>query len=189
MIRLVVGLGNPGPRYQGTRHNVGFLMADRAAEARGASWRPWKGLGEVAQAEGPGRPLYLAKPTTFMNFSGRMVGAFSRQKGIAPDEILVCFDDIALPVGALRLRARGSAGGQKGMASVIEALGTEEIPRLRLGIGPVPPDADAAEYVLARFRPSERGALSDGLVRASEALDVALEKGLEAAMNAFNART
>ncbi|MDD5657751.1 MAG: aminoacyl-tRNA hydrolase [Elusimicrobia bacterium] len=177
---LVIGLGNPGPRYEKTRHNVGFRLADRLAE--GESWRDFQGLGTWCRKEG----LLIGKPMTFMNESGRFVGALSRFHKIEPARVLVCFDDVALPLGRLRLRARGSSGGQKGMESVIAALGTEDIPRLRIGVGPQPPGMDAAAFVLARFRPPEAAALDEVLGSALEAVRAAAAEGLEAAMNRYN---
>lgn len=185
--RLLVGLGNPGPRYKGTRHNVGFEIADRLARELGASFAEWKGLGELAEAavEGEGK-LLLAKPGMFMNLSGQMVGRLARYGNVAPEDVLVVFDDIALPLGAVRLRRQGSSGGHKGMLSILQTLGTEAVPRLRVGVGPVPAGADAAEFVLDRFKPSERAALESGLERALQAARAALKDGLEAAMNRFN---
>jgi PTH1 family peptidyl-tRNA hydrolase len=188
-LRLIVGLGNPGPRYQGTRHNVGFELADRVARRLGASFAPWKDLGWLAEAEHPreGR-LFLAKPGTYMNLSGRMVGPLVRYRNIDPDSVLAVYDDIALPAGQVRLRLRGSSGGHKGMLSILEALGTEEIPRLRVGVGPIPAGADAAEFVLCRPTPGERAAVAEGVERAEQALMAALTEGLDSAMTLYNAK-
>lgn len=179
-LRLAVGLGNPGPRYARTRHNVGFRLVDRLAG--GAAWRDFRGLGQVCRA----LTLLLAKPMTFMNDSGRFVGALARFHKIPPSRILVCFDDVALPLGRLRLRSRGSSGGQKGMESIIASLGTEAVPRLRIGIGPQTPGLDSAAFVLSRFRTDEEEALETVIEEACAAVSVAAEAGLETAMNRFN---
>ena len=181
-VRLVVGLGNPGPRYVRTRHNVGFRLVEKLAGDE--AWRDFQGLGLTCRAAG----LLLAKPMTFMNESGRFVGALSRFYRIEPGSLLVCFDDVALPLGRLRLRSRGSSGGQKGMGSVISCLGTDDIPRLRLGVGPQLPGMDSAAFVLSRFKPEEEPVLEAALDEAAAAVRTASEEGLAAAMNRFNAR-
>lgn len=181
-LKLVVGLGNPGPRYARTRHNAGFRLVERLA-GPGARWKDFHGLGEVSEGEG----FLLARPMTFMNESGRFLRSFASYRKIAPAEILVCFDDVALPVGRLRLRPGGSSGGQKGMQSIIEHLGTSEIPRLRLGVGPVPPGMDAAAFVLGRFTGPEEALLEDAFKRAAEAVALAAGEGLESAMTRHNA--
>jgi len=186
-VRLLVGLGNPGPRFRGTRHNVGFDLADRLAAELGAEFSEWKGLGWLAEAALPGEgKLFLAKPGTFMNLSGQMVGRFANYGNIAPEDVLVAFDDIALPLGSVRIRRQGSAGGHKGMVSILEALGTETVPRLRVGVGPTPFGMDAAQFVLDRFKPSERAVLESGMDRALDAARTVLREGVEAAMNRFN---
>jgi PTH1 family peptidyl-tRNA hydrolase len=175
-----VGLGNPGPGYAKTRHNVGFRLVEALAE--GAEWRNFQGLGRFTVRDS----LLLAKPMTFMNESGRFVAAFARYRGLTPEESLVCFDDVALPLGRLRFRAEGSSGGQKGMQSILEAFGTNKVPRARIGIGPQPPGRDSADFVLSRFSAAEEEALRDSLELAREAVLLAVEQGLEAAMNRFN---
>ena len=185
-LRLLVGLGNPGRRYDGTRHNLGFDWVARLAEALGAEWRPFKDLGEVALAAGaPG--LVLARPSTFMNLSGRMAAALCYKHSVAPGQVLVGMDEMSLPLGQIRLRASGSAGGHNGLQSVLDELGTKEVPRLRMGIGAAPPGDDAAEFVLRRFLPEERPAAAAMLGLAVEAARAALDKGLERAMTDFNA--
>lgn len=177
----MVGLGNPGSRYARTRHNVGFRLLDHAAGESG--WKDFQGLGLTARVEG----LILSKPQTFMNESGRLVAALSRYHKITPAEMLICFDDVALPLGRLRLRAAGSSGGQKGMESILESLSAPALPRLRIGIGPQPPGRDSADFVLSRFTASEEAGLPAVLERAWEAVLVVSKEGLEAAMNRFNA--
>lgn len=189
-IRLVVGLGNPGPRYEGTRHNVGFAAVDlfAAADAR-ASWSSAPaGEGVLARVDlGEGRRLWAAKPHTFMNASGTMVAALARYLKVRPQELLVVSDDFSLPLGRVRLRLRGSSGGQKGLGSILESLGSQEVPRLRLGIGPVPERVDPAAFVLGRFAPAEREEAGLMAARAAEAIHAACVDGLEAAMNRYNA--
>ena len=180
-LRLVVGLGNPGPRYARTRHNVGWRLVDFLA-GPDAAWKNFKGLGACADAGG----FLLAKPETFMNDSGRFVRAFAAFRRISPGEILVCYDELDLPFGRLRLKPAGSAAGHKGMGSIIEEMGTEEIPRLRLGVGPKPPQADGAAFVLGRFSPDEEKTLDGVLETAAAAARLARREGLEAAMNRFN---
>ncbi|MEK7746814.1 MAG: aminoacyl-tRNA hydrolase [Elusimicrobiota bacterium] len=187
MVRLAVGLGNPGPAYAGTRHNIGFMLLD---ELVGAS--PWKRWGEGEAAfhglEGADRAgFHCFKPLTFMNLSGGAVRAFAGYHKVAPADILVCYDDIDLPLGRLRIRLGGSSGGHRGMQSLIESFGGEEgIPRLRLGVGPLPEKADAKGFVLGRFRSDEADAFRMMLKRGMLALDAAYAHGLEKAMNEFN---
>ena len=181
-LRLVVGLGNPGPRYARTRHNAGYRLVESLAGEE-ASWRDFRGLARYARRE----DLFLAQPLTYMNESGRFISAFQHFHKIARGETLVCLDDVALPLGRLRLRLRGSSGGQKGMESIIAELRTEDIPRLRIGIGPQPPGWDSADFVLGRFSPQEEKAFQEVLAEAGEAVRVAAQEGLEAAMNRFNA--
>lgn len=180
--RLVVGLGNPGRDYEHTRHNVGFMIVDRMAAQAGASFqiqKNWKA--SVAQAG----PMILCKPLTFMNLSGQAVRSVGSFYKIPPSQTLVVLDDMALPLGKLRLRSGGSAGGHNGLQSVIDHLGTSEVARLRVGIGAAEPGA-AVGHVLGRFALEERPALEQSLVRAQAAIESARLQGLEAAMNAFN---
>lgn len=176
----MVGLGNPGHRYARTRHNVGFRLVERLAE--GLPWKDFRGLGTVARRG----DILLGKPSTFMNESGRFVGAAARFFKLPAAQILVCFDDVALPLGRLRLRPEGSSGGQKGMASVIEHMGTQAVPRLRIGVGPQPEGTPSEEYVLAPFSKEQEGKLGELLDRAGEAVLAACSAGITAAMNRFN---
>ena len=179
-LQLVVGLGNPGRRYEGTRHNIGFEVLDRFAGGAAFAARPeWKGLHARAG------DLHLLKPGTFMNLSGESVVAVARFHWFEPGSILVVCDDSALPVGRLRLRARGSAGGHNGLQSIIDRLGTPEFPRLRIGIGGADP-GELSGHVLGRFGPGERETIDGAVRRAVEAVRCVCERGLEAAMNLFN---
>jgi PTH1 family peptidyl-tRNA hydrolase len=179
--RLLVGLGNPGREYRGTRHNVGFDVLDRLAARERVEFRTEKSWqAEVARAG----DFLLCKPLTYMNLSGQAVRLLSQFYKIEPAQVLVVFDDMALPLGKLRLRAHGSAGGHNGLQSIIEHLGTPAVPRLRVGIGSA--QQDAVGHVLGRFALEERPALEQSLDRALEAIDCACTRGLEAAMNAYN---
>ena len=181
-VRLLVGLGNPGRDYADTRHNVGFMIADRLAAKNHAAFRTEKSWKAAVAKTGD---LLLCKPLTYMNLSGESVRAVSDFYQIAPSEMLVVLDDTALPLGRLRLRPDGSAGGHNGLKSIIEHLGTPAVPRLRIGIGAAEPGG-AIDHVLGRFAPDERPVLSESLDRAEDAIAFARERGLQAAMNQFN---
>jgi len=183
-IRLVAGLGNPGREYQRTRHNVGFMVLDRlAADAQ----LPWD-YSEKWGAAWAKTNVILIKPATYMNRSGQPLAAIANFYKIAASEILVVLDDFALPLGRLRLRAQGSSGGHNGLESVFEHFGTEEIARLRIGIGAVP-SAGAVDYVLGRFFEEEKPILDAAIRRAADAVNCVIDKGLDAAMNVFNKPT
>lgn len=182
VFRLVVGLGNPGREYSNTRHNIGFMILDRLATVEGLEFkseRRWKA--HVARSG----EVYYCKPQTYMNLSGEAVRAISDFFKIAPQEVLVIMDDLALPLGKLRLRSEGSAGGQKGLKSIIEHLGTTAIPRLRVGIGSAEP-GEAVGHVLGKFSPAERPVIEESIDRALEAIAFAQNRGLQAAMNTYN---
>jgi len=181
-LRLVVGLGNPGPEYERTRHNVGFRFVDRLVGGADSFWKEFKGEGVFSKWGG----IYLAKPMTYMNESGRFVRRFSAFHNVSISEMLVVYDELSLSLGKIRLRKKGSSGGQKGMLSIIQHMGAEEIPRLRIGVGPQPETTDSADFVLSRFRPAEEKALDDALGQAEEAVRVVIENGIDAAMNQFN---
>jgi len=185
---LIVGLGNPGSRYVGTRHNIGFIVADRLA--KGWSIVPGSrlcrcqvGLGKVGK-----RAVRVAFAQTFMNASGEAVECLARRWRVAPSSVLVICDDIALPLGSVRLRAQGSDGGHLGLASIIGALGTQEIPRLRVGIRPRQEPSDLTEFVLSPFEPSEQTLLEEGVSQAVDACQSWVTQGITAAMNRFNRR-
>jgi PTH1 family peptidyl-tRNA hydrolase len=185
MRKLVVGLGNPGSKYEGTRHNVGFEVVDRLAEGGAGARFARKFDGLVAEAEIDFRRVLLLKPETFMNLSGRAVVQALRFYKLEPADLLVVCDDLSLPLGRLRLRGAGSDGGQKGLRDIIAALGTDAIARLRIGIGDRGP-VDAADFVLGRFRGAERPVIDDALILAAQAVAVWTTQGLPAAMNRFN---
>lgn len=164
---MVVGLGNPGKGYEATRHNVGYRVLD-------------------ALKKNPPAGVHLFKPTGFMNTSGVSVAEKMRHMGCLPQDLMVVCDDFALPLGALRLRLKGSSGGHNGLDSILEILGTLDVPRLRVGIGPVPPGDDPAEFVLAPFPKKENSQIHEMVEQAAEAVRLAISEGIEAAMNRFN---
>lgn len=180
--RLIVGLGNPGREYRDTRHNIGFMILDRLASDARAEFRADKAWhAEVARTG----DLFLCKPQTYMNRSGQSVRALTQFFKIEPANVLVVVDDMALPLGKLRFRPSGSAGGQNGLQSVIDHLGTQAIPRLRIGIGAARP-GDAVGHVLGKFAPDELPAVEEALKRATDGIALAQSRGLQAAMNAYN---
>jgi PTH1 family peptidyl-tRNA hydrolase len=179
--RLLVGLGNPGREYAGTRHNIGFMLLDLFASRERVSWRPEKSWqAEVARIGS----VHLCKPLTFMNLSGQSVRPMAQFYKIEAPQILVIVDDLALPLGKLRFRASGSSGGHNGLQSMISHFGTPELARLRIGIGGT--DGSTVHHVLGRFALEEQPALSQALDRALEAIDCAQSRGLAAAMNTYN---
>jgi PTH1 family peptidyl-tRNA hydrolase len=187
-MRLVVGLGNPGAEYAWTPHNMGFLALDCIAQRGGIRiTRPesesYVGIGSIAGCE-----VALAKPQTYMNASGRAVEKLLEQYACAPEELLVLSDEIALPWGMLRISERGSAGGHNGLKSVIDAVGTENFPRVRLGVKPEYEVGDLAAYVLSRMGRADREAAVQMAFEAAEAVELILTKGLGKAMARFNRR-
>lgn len=185
-ISLVLGLGNPGPEYEGTRHNLGFLTLDRIAARHRLGWRRRGDAALTADWRSPGGPVTLVKPTTYMNRSGEALGLF---KGVSAAEVLVVCDDMALPLGLLRIREQGGAGGHRGLESMIERLGSDRFPRVRLGIGPAPGTSEWSDFVLEPFDPGERAVAESMVERAAEAVEVVLRQGLDEAQRRFNART
>ena len=183
-MKLIVGLGNPGDEYRGTRHNVGFMVADTIATRHALGWRH---RDQVLLAKNFGADAFLvAKPLTYMNRSGDVVGELMRYYGVGPEDLLVIVDEAALPFGRLRARARGSAGGHNGLKSIIERLETTEFARLRLGVGRGDPRRDLADHVLARFEPDERAELEAFIARAADAAELFAAEGIEKVMNQYN---
>jgi PTH1 family peptidyl-tRNA hydrolase len=184
---LIVGLGNPGPDYADTRHNIGFQVLDHLAEAASVRFGPDR-YGDRAELRHKGRTFVLIKPGTFMNLSGKAVRYWMDAEGVAPDRLLVVTDDLAIPFGAIRLRAKGGAGGHNGLSSIIELIATEEYPRLRFGIGSDFPRGRQSEYVLGQWSAEERKALPERIELAGKAILQFGLLGLPAAMNNFNKR-
>jgi PTH1 family peptidyl-tRNA hydrolase len=178
---LIAGLGNPGREYQQTRHNIGFMVLDRLAADAQLPWN-YSQKWSVGWAKSD---VIMVKPATFMNRSGEAVAAIANFYKITAAEVLVVLDDLALPLGRLRLRTQGGSGGHNGLESVIEHFGTEAVPRLRVGIGAAPSQG-AVDYVLGRFFEEEKPLLDATIKRAAEAAKSAVDNGLFAAMNVFN---
>lgn len=184
---LIVGLGNPGPKYEWTRHNCGFLVIDELARRAGREVRTPECQALTARVVIDGQQALLAKPQTFMNLSGVAVVALKQKHGIADAaHILVITDDLALPFGKLRIRPKGSAGGQNGLKSIIAKLGTQDFPRLRLGIAPEHPLGNASDFVLGEFPKKDRDALSGQVAQAADAVEVLLTKDIVEAMSKYN---
>ena len=184
-MQLVVGLGNPGAEYVGTRHNVGFEVIELLARRHGisVSKRDFKAV--LGDGVINGGRVILARPMTFMNLSGESVAALARYYRLGPEQIIVISDDIALPTGQLRLRFQGSAGGHNGLANIIELLGTTEFPRIRIGVGAARPGRMRG-HVLGRFPQEEQTLIEEATIRAADAVECALAEGFVMAMNRFN---
>lgn len=185
-MKLIVGLGNPGPHYELTRHNVGFMVADLAADLLNTDFKLSKHRALVAESRLEGEKIILVKPQTFMNLSGEAVLALLNWYKLTPQDVIVIYDDLDLAVGRLRIREKGSAGGQKGMSNIINLLGTEEITRIRIGIGRPPAGWDTADYVLSRFTDAEWKILEELLPKAAEAALLLAKGRLDEAMNKYN---
>ena len=183
---LVVGLGNPGRRYRATRHNSGFMLVDRLAALGAARFGSAVGCSRVCRVERESGSLILAKPQTYMNLSGTAVRSLLVQYGADPEELLVVYDEVQLPLGRLRVRRSGSSGGQKGMESIIRMVGTTQIPRLRIGVGGDAVEGDLTDYLLSPFSADERLVLDSVLDRAVLAVDTILTQGHLRAMDLVN---
>ncbi len=188
-LRAIVGLGNPGPQYAQTRHNVGFMVLDRLAQRWGVAWREEKRFkGLYAEGGYPGCKIVLLKPQTYMNASGEAAIALLQWCKLPMESLLVVYDDLDLPFGRLRLRANGSAGGHNGIKSCLQHLGGDAFGRLRLGIGRAG-DRETVAHVLGTFRPEEARRLPELLDLAVAAIETAIARGLSQAMNEFNAQS
>ncbi len=185
-MKLIAGLGNPGGRYRGTRHNVGFEVVDLVARRHGLSLSPWRDVAEVAEWRRPEGRLWLMKPTTFMNLSGEAVSALVAFYKLELADVFIVCDDVNLPVGQLRVRPSGSSGGNNGLKSVAASLGTEEFARLRIGVGRGDPARDLADHVLSRFAPEEIPGCDEAVTRAADAVELWIDAGTARVMNAFN---
>ncbi len=185
---MIVGLGNPGPEYEATRHNLGFMVADEVSSLLGVRSRSRSAAFEVASAGQQGRAIHIVKPLLYMNLSGTAVREALAMTGTATERTLIILDDFQIPFGTLRLRPAGSDGGHRGLGSVIASLGTEEIPRLRCGIGgeTLPPPPMRRDFVLGRFTAEESAAAREMIMRAARAARAFAISGIHRAMTAYN---
>jgi PTH1 family peptidyl-tRNA hydrolase len=189
-VKLIVGLGNPGSEYRDTRHNVGFMVADALVERWRVAdeWREKFNALQIKTVRGE-EAVIISKPLTFMNLSGQAVAAIAGFYKIEPADILIVTDDVALPLGRLRARREGGAGGHNGLKSLIQSLGTQAFPRMRVGVGRGGNGRDLSDHVLGRFEADERDTVSAAVLRAADASEVFLSEGIERVMNVFNAAT
>lgn len=188
MIKLVIGLGNPGATYKQTRHNVGFLVVEHLVQSASLKWKRKFGTqSRVATWDvETGVRVVLAKPQTFMNRSGLAVAALMKKYGVNTDELLVVFDDLDLACGKIRIRQQGGAGGHNGLQSIIDVLGTKSFSRLRLGVGPRPDGSAQIDYVLGPFSEDQKIEVDKAIGESVEAIQVAMKQGISSAMNNFN---
>jgi len=186
---LVVGLGNPGPRYARTRHNIGFMVVEEIARRHGLRFSKGQGNSEVARGSVTGNPVVLAKPQTYMNNSGMAVGSVSRFYRIPIERILVVYDELALPLGTIRIREKGSSAGHNGVKSIISHVGTQNFPRIRVGIDQPPQGRHGQiDWVLNRFTADEQKVVDEVISRAADAVEAILSGGIERAMNFYNTK-
>jgi PTH1 family peptidyl-tRNA hydrolase len=184
-MKVVVGLGHPGEKYNGTRHNIGFAVLDELARRNGGT-KVGKFEGQLLQITSGGQQAILLWPLTMMNLSGRSVGAVTKFYKVELSDILVVCDDLSLPLGKIRFRAKGSAGGQKGLADILRVLGSEAVARLRVGIDATPEGWDTADYVLSRFKSDEKSVVETAVCRAADGVVDWITSGIEHCMNRYN---
>ena len=188
-MHLIIGLGNPGTKYKGTRHNVGFEMVDKLCYdhkitlKNNSRFRAHVGEGRIGDA-----PVLLIQPMTYMNLSGESVRKILHFYKLSPSDIIVVYDDVNLPVGEIRVRERGSAAGQKGMVNIIAQLGTDEFTRVRIGVGDKPPGWTLSDYVLSRFLREEWDDMIKGITKAGDAVEQIIKEGVVLTMNKYNKR-
>jgi PTH1 family peptidyl-tRNA hydrolase len=187
-LKIIVGLGNPGERYAATRHNIGFRCANLLAKRYSLEFSDKKGKALIAVGGMEGQRVALAKPRTFMNNSGEGVKYLLERFGATSADLIVIYDDMDLPLGAIRVRGGGSGGGHKGIGSIMQATGTQEVTRVRVGIGRPPEGTDSVEYVLSAFLPDEQAKVEQALAQAADAVALVLREGVEAAMGRYNTR-
>ena len=183
---IIAGLGNPGEKYDNTRHNAGFLTIDALASKYNIDVREKAHKALIGKGVIEGQKVILAKPQTYMNVSGESIRALVDYYKIVQEELIIIFDDISLEPGQLRIRKKGSAGGHNGIKSIIAHLGTQEFPRIKVGVGDKPPRMDLADYVLSRFSKEDREKMEQAFKDAAEAVEVMIAEGPDAAMNQFN---
>ncbi len=187
-MRIVVGLGNPGPEYRGTRHNVGFRVVEELRRRHDGAVKRREARSLVAVVRLGQSDIALARPQTFMNRSGAAVADLLKKREASPGELLVVCDDLHLDVGTIRLRARGSHGGHNGLRSIIETLGTSDFPRLRIGVGPAEQGVEHADFVLREFRRDDRPRVEEMIALAADCAEMIAAEGLASAMNRYNGR-
>jgi PTH1 family peptidyl-tRNA hydrolase len=192
-MKLIVGLGNPGRHYVNNRHNVGFKCVDLFAREHGISLTQRRAHSKLGTGEVSGTKIILAKPQTFMNLSGEAVSALVRRYKLSAKDILVIYDDLDLPLGKIRIREKGSSGGHNGLKSIISHLGTQDFPRIRVGIAPAAdsdsaaaPEVDAIEHVLSDFTEAEKNLMRAVYVKVTDAIECVITEGIAAAMNRYN---
>jgi len=192
-MKLIVGLGNPGRRYVNNRHNVGFKCVDLLAREHGISLTRRRALSKLGSGDVAGTKTVLAKPQTFMNLSGEAVSALVRRYKLSSQDILVIYDDLDLPLGKIRIREKGSSGGHNGLKSIISHLGTQDFPRIRIGIAPAEgsdissaPKVDAIEHVLSDFTEAEKTVMREVYAKVAAVIECILTEGIAAAMNKYN---
>ena len=186
-MKIIAGLGNPAAKYEGTRHNTGFAVIDQLAEKYSIRVNTNRQRGLCGAGIIGGEKVLLVKPLTFMNLSGECIRPLMDYYKLEPSELLVIYDDISLEIGQIRIRAKGSAGGHNGMKSIIGHLGTQEFPRIKVGVGGKPEQMDLADYVLGHFSREEQAAIKESVKLAAEASEFILTDGVKEAMNRFNA--
>lgn len=187
-MKLIVGLGNPTAKYDKTRHNVGFEVIDQLSKEYNISVDTAKHKGLYGKGKIEGQTVILLKPMTYMNLSGESVAAVASYFKIAPEDVIVIYDDINLDVGRLRIREKGSAGGHNGIKNIIAHLSTDVFPRIRVGVGMKPPKMDLADYVLSRFSKEEQELMEDGYQKACKALELMVVDDIAKAMNEYNGK-
>ena len=184
---LVVFLGNPGTKYEMTRHNAGFMAGDAMAKAQGAAINRSRFKALTGTCDIGGETVMLMKPQTFMNLSGEAVAQAVSFYKLAPDHVIVVSDEVALPIGKLRIRTKGSAGGHNGLKNIIALLGTDQFPRIRIGVGAAPhPDYDMADWVLSKFAGEDLKTITEAIRKAADAVECLIQEGPDKAMNRFN---
>ena len=176
---IIIGLGNPDSKYEGTRHNVGFAVIDKIAQSHKLKLATFKNRARYTTWEYEGRAVLLVKPMAFMNLSGQAVGALARQYSLGPQQVLVVADDLDLPTGAVKMKPKGGSGGHNGHKSIASALGTDDYPRIKVGIGKA---GEAVDHVLSRFSSQERQRVDQAVAKAAEACEKLVKEGLDAAM-------
>ena len=188
-MKLIVGLGNPGTQYAATRHNIGFEAVDAIADIYKVSMNKEKFKAVIGEGIISGEKVILMKPITYMNLSGEAVKMCMQWHKILPDDIIIIYDDVSLDIGQLRIRKKGSAGGHNGIKSIIQHLGTDTFPRIKIGVGEKPPGWDLANYVLGRFSEEEMKIICPRLKDVAKAVEVMIEKDIDTAMNEYNMKT